>query len=234
MRTRLSSLLVLGSLFSSFIPAAAAAEWDLSDDASFYVEAAVTHRAVPDLVYLLIDCSIIEPLSRVEIRRKQQELMDAFSTVVSEENAIVRNGSSLYLQTEYDVDTGLPIVDSGASKRYGGNFGFAVELTDRSTYESLQTTIDEQGCTSTWDARINQTMRYAREYRSELVKQINEKKAFYEELFGVTLDKVSNVSVSTFIDSGASWYYPAYDTETDSVMATTTMSVQFAVPSTAR
>ena len=229
MRMILSS--AAASALLAIAPAALAAEWSVSEDATFYIDATVTHTATPDSVHMSVDCQIMEPISREAIRAEQKEYMNELSIAAGEGAKIRRGGApTLYAYTDYDPETGRPVKVEPAT--YSGNFGYSVILANTANAEALAAAVEEMGCTYTWDPRLVYTGKYARENRAELVKQINEKKEFYEEVLGIKLTQVSNVSISTYVDFGGGYYGSSspYDPEANSVSATTTMSITFDLP----
>lgn len=232
MRSRILLSSVAAATLLASAPAAFAAEWNVGDEATFYIDATVTHTATPDMLYMAVECSIQKPMSRDGIRAKQKEYLDSLSEIGGTGVRVRRSGApSLYLSGDYDPSTGMPIETD--TPMYAGNFGYSILLRDTANATKLAAAVDELGCTYTWDPRIVQTAKYARENRAELVKQINEKKAFYEELLGVKLNHVSNVSISTYVDSSYGTYYgnaSTYDVDENVSTVTTTMSVTFSLP----
>lgn len=237
MRTRMLLSSMAATTLLAIAPAAFAADWQVSEDATFYIDATVTHTATPDMVNMAIDCQVPEPMSREAIRAEMREYMEDLAKAAGTTAKVRRNGApSLYVYSSYDPVTGEAIKASEAT--YSGNFGYAIQLKDASGAEELATAVETMGCTYTWDPRLIYTGKYVRENRKELMDQINEKKAFYEEILGIKLTQVSNVSFSTYADSMAGGYYggtgSAYDPETNTMTATTTLSVTFDLPKTGK
>lgn len=212
-------------------PAAMASEWNVSDEATFYIDATVTHAATPDLINMSVDCQIGDPLSREAIRAKIRDNLGKLTSAAGDGAKIRRSGApTLYAFTNYDPTTGEPVKSSEAT--FSGNFGYTIQKIDADSATTLADAVESMGCTYTWDPRLVFTGKYAREHRAELMEQINEKKGIYEEILGIKLTQVSSVSFSTYVDSTFGGFYGSspYDAESNSVTATTTMSVTFDLP----
>ncbi len=214
-------------------PAAFAADWKVSEDATFYIDATVTHTATPDLVNMSVDCQITEPMSREAVRAEVKEYMGDLQDSAGDSARVRRNSApSLYQFTNYDPETGLP---EPATDLYSGSFGYSIALMNTARAEELASTVEEIGCTYSWDPRLIYTGKYVRQNRAELMEQIDEKKEFYEEILGIELNQVSSISFSTYIDSTYGAYYgsaTSYDPESNTVNATTTLSITFDLPKT--
>lgn len=218
-------------LFSMLaVPVTSAEDWTLTPDASFYIDATVSHPAKPDLIHMTVDCSLSEAMTKSQIRSIQKKYEETLRLAAGESGQ-VRRGSPASLYPNFTYDMSGAKVDA-KEMLFSGNVSFSVRLTDGSRSQALSDAAQEMGCTYGWDPRIGYAGSYAREHRAELMKQINDKKEFYESLFNVKFTDVSSVSVSSYVDSiytgigtGGS-----YDPESNTVNVTTTMSVTFMAP----
>ncbi len=221
--------LVFAMALLSISPASLAAEWGVSDDASFSVDAVVIHTVTPDVVYMTVECQIQEPMTKAKIyldrTQKKSKLVTAAGSAVN-----VRSMGAPMLMQYMEYDDQGQILKSDAMT-YTGTFGFSMQLQDGKNAEQLSHVVEEMGCTYLWDARVVQTTKHARQHRAELVKQINERKAFYEEMLGISLNRVTNISTYSYIESPYTYYSnsSSYIPEENSVMVQTTMTVSFDV-----
>lgn len=214
-------------------PAAFAAEWSVSEDATFYIDASVSHTVTPDFVNMSVECQLSEPMSRAQIRAEAKKYLDELSAAAGASARVQRNGAPSIYPNSYDPLTGEYL--KGADVTYTGTVSYAIHLKDAKNAADVAEAVENMGCTYAWDARLVKTGVYARQNRAELMAQINDKKEFYEEILGISLTQVSNVSISTYAESyGGGYYGSGYDPETNSVTATTTMSVTFDLPKTGK
>jgi hypothetical protein len=73
-----------------------------------------------------------------------------------------------------------------------------------------------------WDVRLTDTQSHEAGIIDELVSRLNKRKGAFEKLLGVKLKKVMGTYISTWVDA-----YSTYDPDTNTVEATTTLSVTF-------
>lgn len=214
----------------SIAPGALAAEWNVSENAAFSIDATVSHTATPDYVNMTVECQILEPLTREQIRVDRAEKLAKLAAAAGSSVKVRSMGTPMLNQFQTYDEQGQPVKSDAMT--YNGNFGFSMQLKDGVNAEQLSKVAEEMGCTFMWDPRVVQTAKYARQYRSELIKQVNERKAFYEELLGITLNRVTNISMYSNIESPYTYYMSSssYIPEENSVMVQTTMTVSFDVP----
>lgn len=227
MRLRMSIPLAMAAM--ALAPAALAADVTPGQYGNFMVDAIVMHDAAPDLINFNVTCEVQNPLSRQDIReelaRKQQEIQSLVGT-----NGQVRRSGSPTVYPYYD---GMPMAEDGArdakmaSPRFTGNYALVVRNVKKDAANRLSDGIEDIGCGVSWDVRLLRTASYARTHRAELMEQIIEKKAVFEELLGKKLTTVSSMSIWTSVDYGYYGGVGALDPETLMIPATTTLNMTF-------
>lgn len=230
MRFRISSIPVAMAALA-FAPAAfAATELTSGEYGNFSVDATVLHEAAPDLINLNVSCEMPSPASRQEIRQALMAKQQAITSLVGTNGQVRRSGSPT-VYPFYDVmdpvSSEVSARSSVASPRFTGNYALVVRNVKKEASANISDGIEDLGCGVTWDVRLIRTASYARQYRAELMSQIDEKKAVFEEILGKKLTKVSNMSIWTTVDYG---YYGGtgnLDPETLTVPATTTLNMTF-------
>lgn len=232
MRLRVSSIpLAMAAL--AFAPAAFAAGTVTSGEyGSFSVDATVLHEATPDLINFNVSCEVQNPLSRQQIRQELAAKQQEIQSLVGTNGQVRRSGSPTvypFYEAAMEVSSpdAAPRAVSATAQRFTGNYALVVRNVKKDAANRISDGIEDIGCGVTWDVRLIRTASYARQYRTELMEQIDEKKAVFEEILGKKLDKVSNMSIWTSVDYGYYGGSSALDPETLTVPATTTLNMTF-------
>jgi hypothetical protein len=227
MRIR-ASLPIAVAVFAMAPAAFAADPLTVGEYGSFSVDATVLHEATPDVINQNVTCDVQNPLSRAEVREEAQRKMQQIVGIVGDDGQVRRNGSpSVYPFYEGPVE---PRIDGEAaiapSPRFTGSISMVVRNVKKDAAQSINDRIEDLGCSVNWDIRLLRTAAYARQHRAQLMEQIDEKKAVFEELLGKKLTKVSSMSLYTSVDYGYGGY-GSFDPQTLTVPATTTLNMTF-------
>jgi hypothetical protein len=212
MRTALSVPLAVA--FSLAAAPAFAADWQPSPAGQVSMDAVVYHDAKPDKVNLSVSCSKNAPASRQVIREDFASIMKALSEAVGSNGTVRRSGVPSFY--EYYGEFGR------SEENFTGQINLSILDITGGIAEQLMDKITDLECTGSWDIRAGASAAYARQYKTELLAQIEDKKALYEELLGMNLTRVHNISYYTSMDG-----YDTFDPETGLLRAMTTMSVTF-------
>jgi hypothetical protein len=205
----------------AFAPAAFAAgpEIGSGERGSFTIDATVSHDAKPDAIHINVTCELTEPLTRSEARRLAVERMQEITEIVGTDGQI-RRGGSPYLYPSY-VEPGTRAAD----QKFTGNVGVTVRNVKVDAASRIAEEVENLGCAVNMDIRLINTATYARQHKEELLRQINEKKSFFEELLGKELTNVSSISLYTSTDYGYNGI--SFDPVTRTVAATTTLNMTY-------
>lgn len=231
MRLRVSSL-PLAIAAMAIAPVAFAAEpFTIGEYGSFSVDAIVMHDATPDIINLNVSCDMQDPVSRAEMRDLLKEKQKQIASLVGSDGQVRRSGSPVvypfYEAPPFDP-SGRDIMPSKPLvQRFTGNFSLVVRSVKKEASLRISDAIEDMGCGVNWDVRLMRTGQYARQHRAELMEQIEEKKAFFEDLLGKKLTQVSSMSTYTSVDYGYYGGSSMLDPETLTVPATTSLNMSF-------
>jgi uncharacterized protein YggE len=212
MRIALSASLALA--LSLAAAPAFAAEWQPSSTGQVSVDATIYHDAKPDQISMTVNCSVNDPAPKATLRENFGTTMKSLAEIVGGNGTVRRSGIPYFY--DYYGSTGTKTDD------YTGSMDMMIVNMSADAATKVQDRLAEFGCTGSWDIRLTSATSFARQYKDQLLAQIKDKQSLYEELLGVKLSRVSNVTVYTSMDG-----YNTFDPETGMVRAMTTMSVTF-------
>jgi predicted secreted protein len=192
------------------------------------VDATVYHAATPDVVILNATCSTLTGASRDATRTELRQWVENAKTMAGTQ-ATVRKTSGYYLTPYYDY-TDPNTSYSKVPTQFTGSVSFSVSGLKGEAVQKVVEGLEDQGCTTTWDVRATHTASYVRENKKELMDQINERKEVFEDLLGMKLTKITNLSYYSSANYTSNYNYGSgidYDPETNMVQMTTTLSVTY-------
>lgn len=205
----------------------AAGPYTPSDTGMINVDATVMHDATPDIINFNVSCEVQSPMSRAEVRSRAKEMLQAIRGIVGNDGD-ARMGSSPMVYPFYremPMDPSMSADTKMMPPMFTGTMNFFVRNVKIDAAQRISDAIEDSGCGVNWDIRIVKTAKYARQLRSELMAQIDEKKAVFEDILGTSITKISNMSTYTSIDYG--YGSGSFDADTKTVQAMTTLNVTF-------
>lgn len=208
-------------------PTAFAADFAPSDSAYISLDASVAHEVTPDSINLAVSCDAPSALPRAELRQMFQDKFAAIKEIVGQNGKIRKTGSPSMYSSYSDSITSEPT--------FSGTATFYIRDIKKDAAVSMNDSIQEAGCSTTWDVRLYYTAKYAKEQKDELIEQINDKKEVYEDMMGVTLTKVSSLTIATSGDYAGGGYgggygsisSSSYDPDSNTLPVVTTLNVTF-------
>lgn len=204
-----------------------AAPFEVAEQSSITIDASVEHTVKPDTLNVTLTCDV-KPTTEDAARNALRQKIATFKAHLSGKS--IRLNGPLNLYPSYG-DT--PNTD-GAPELFSGTVTFTIGTMQPEEWQSIRGMLDAESCTATYDARVTRAVRYARQYRDQLLQQIDESRAFYEDLLGKKLTKVSNLFFSTIPDPQGNDYggtASGFDPDTGLLQVVTSLTVTFDVGS---
>ncbi len=224
---RLQGLLVTLPLLLTPAVSLAATPGFTPGEGNVTIDASVLHDVTPDIVILTASCEVTVPADRKTLRGRFLKHFENIRAAVGSDGKVRRSGAPSYYSIY--MDPTLP----QTAPQYTGNMSLRVTDIATGSFTKVAEKLEDEGCTLTWDVRITYSGKYAREQKVELLKQIEDKKMFFEDLIGSPLTAVTYSSLSTSLDYGGGYGgSSAYDPVTNTVPAITTLSVTFDIGGT--
>lgn len=180
------------------------------------VDAMVTKEVTPDFVALNGWCTVNDS-TRTALKTQLDRLFADIKNMVGG-NGRVRKTGGYSVYPVYD-QMGKPQTDE-----FSGTLNVFIKFSNTQVSQQVADYLDEKGCTSNWDVRLNDTQTYELGVLDELITKLNKRKTVFEKLLKKSLTRVTGASLSTWIDG-----YSTYDPETNKAEAQTTLSVTFDV-----
>ncbi len=224
--SRLSLAVVPVWFLTSVSGAAAAGPLAPADQSTVTVDASVEHSITPDSVFASLSCEVTASTTEGAVRESLQRKIETFRQAIG--RPVRRSGP----MSVYPMD-GHGLMDGdapGKPGRLAGNVAFTISGLTRSDAEKLEALLDQEKCTAIYDARVKSASKYVRQYRQELMAQIDESRLLFEEMLGQKLTKVSSMYFATTPDyQGSAYGGPSslYDPETGTMPVVTSLSITF-------
>lgn len=179
------------------------------------VDSTYTKEVTPDFIAINAYCEVTGESSRQTIREKLNQIYVDIKNAVGKDGRVRKSGMG-GVYPYYDPSSGT------STDRFSGNLSIFIRITNMSAAQRISDLVDEKGCTPNWDVRLVDTQAYELQNLDMLIKRLNDRKVVFEKLLGRKLTKVIGASLYTYVDG-----YGTYDPETNTVDATTTLSVTF-------
>jgi hypothetical protein len=180
------------------------------------VDASITKEVKPDFVAMNAYCDIGKQPSRETAKVEANKIFTAIKNAVGTDGRVRRMGTvSIY---PYYDQTGS---DTGS---YSANISIFIRVLKPAAAQRISDAVENQGCSVNWDVRLTDPQSFEMDILDELASRLNKRKAVFEKLLGKKLNRVVSASLSTWADG-----YSSYDPETNTVDATTTLSISFDV-----
>lgn len=204
-----------------------------AETAAITVDATVYHLATPDTVNMSVSCDAPQADTKPNLRAQFNSMLQQMAQAAGGDATVRRNGSPTFYQSygsPMPVENGGTFSPSETDEMYSGNMSVVILNIKNGAATRINNAVEDLGCSVSWDARLVNTTQYARDNHDALFAQLADKKAYYEDLLGVTLSRVSSIYVSTTEDTSG-YYAPStsYDPETNTIPAMTTLSVTYDV-----
>ncbi len=179
-----------------------------------HVEVSVTKQVKPDFIGMNAYCELGKTQNRTAARDALQQLFTDIKKAVGSDGR-VRKAGPISIYPFYDP--------SGKSTdSFNGTLNVFIRLTNLKKIQSISDYIEEKGCTLNWDVRLTDPQSQEMSVIEELVTKLNTRKAVFEKLLQKRLSRVVGASLNTWVDG-----YGSYDPDTNTVDATTSLSVTF-------
>jgi uncharacterized protein YggE len=178
------------------------------------VDASITKEVKPDFVALNAYCDIGMQSSREAAKMAADKMFTSVKNAVGADGRVRRTGGvSVY--PYYD-----PMGKESSS--FTANLSLFIRITKATAAERAMDAVEQAGCSGSWDVRLTDPQSFEMDVLDDLVKRLNKRKAVFEKLLGKKLNRVVSASLNTWADG-----YSSYDPETNTVDATTTLSISF-------
>jgi hypothetical protein len=180
------------------------------------VDASITKEVKPDFVALNAYCDLGKQPSREAAKTEANKIFMNIKNAVGSDGRVRRMGTvSVY---PYYDQTGS---DTGS---YSANISIFIRVIKTSAAQRISDAVEKEGCGASWDVRLTDPQSFEMSVLDELAARLNKRKAVFEKLLGKKLNRVVSASLNTWADG-----YSSYDPETNTVDATTTLSISFDV-----
>jgi len=179
------------------------------------VDSNYTKEVTPDFIALNAYCEVTGESSRQIVRDALNKMFTEIKTSVGSDGRVRKSGmGSIY--PYYDP------VRGGQTDQYSGSLSVFIRITNLNAAQRISDMVEDKGCSPSWDVRLVDTQKYELDNLDTLIKRLNDRKVVFEKLLGRKLTQVIGASLYTYVDG-----YGTYDPETNTVDATTTLSVTF-------
>ncbi len=179
------------------------------------VDSTYTKEVTPDFIAINAYCEVAGESSRQAVREKLNQLYLDIKNAVAKDGRVRKSGMG-GVYPYYDPATGT------STDKFSGSLNIFIRITNLNAAQRISDLVDTKGCTPNWDVRLVDTQAYELQNLDVLIKRLNDRKVVFEKLLGRKLTKVIGASLYTYVDG-----YGTYDPETNTVDATTTLSVTF-------
>jgi hypothetical protein len=179
------------------------------------VDATITKEVTPDFVALTGYCESPVQGTRAEVQTALTKLYNDIKTAVGTNGKVRKNGG-ISIYPWYNPTNGMQ------SDKMTGTLNIMVRLSTTSVGEKVASTIEDKGCSVSWDVRLQDAYDHELSVLDQLIARLNKRKKIYEKLLRKKLNTIQSAYFSTWADG-----YSTYDPETNTVEATTTLSVTF-------
>lgn len=179
------------------------------------VDSSFTKEVTPDFIALNAYCELTGESSRQVVRDKLNQMYLDIKNAVGKDGRVRKSGMP-GVYPYYDPASGT------STDRFSGSVSIFIRITNLSASQRISDLVEEKGCSPSWDVRLQDTQKYELDNLDTLVKRMNDRKVVFEKLLGKKLTTVIGASLYTYVDG-----YGTYDPETNTVDATTTLSVTF-------
>lgn len=178
------------------------------------VDASITKEVKPDFIALNAYCDIGMQPSREAAKMTADTLFTNIKNTVGNDGRVRRTGGvSVY--PYYD-----PMGKESSS--FTANISLFIRITKTTAAQRISDAVETAGCSGNWDVRLTDPQSFEMDVLDELIKRLNKRKTVFEKLLGKKLNRVVSASLNTWADG-----YTSYDPETNTVDATTTLSISF-------
>lgn len=178
------------------------------------VDASITKEVKPDFIALNAYCDIGMQSSREAAKMAAEKIFTSVKSAVGTDGRVRRSGGvSVY--PYYD-----PMGKESSS--FTANISLFIRILKPSAAARISDAVEAAGCSPNWDVRLTDPQSFEMDVLDELVSRLNKRKAVFEKLLGKKLNRVVSASLNTWADG-----YSSYDPETNTVDATTTLSISF-------
>lgn len=178
------------------------------------VEASITKEVKPDYVALNAYCDIGMHPTREAAKLAATNIFTTIKNAVGTDGRVRRSGGvSVY--PYYD-----PMGKESGS--FTASTSLFIRIIKTTAASRISDAVENAGCGPSWDVRLTDPQAFEMSVLDELAKRANKRKAVFEKLLGKKLTRVVNAYLNTWADG-----YSSYDPETNTVDATTTLSLTF-------
>lgn len=181
------------------------------------VDVSVTKTVTPDFVAINAYCEVGPQTSRDDAKKSLAKIYDAVKAAVGANGTVRRSGGS-NVYPYYDPQAGQQ------TSKFSASINLLVRITNLALNQTVSDAVENAGCTVNWDVRLLDTQAHESSIINDLLSRLATRKALFEKLLKRKLNKVAGASMSTYVDS-----YGTYDPETNTVDATTTLTVSYDV-----
>jgi hypothetical protein len=179
------------------------------------IDAMDTREVQPDQLVLVGWCQVTANTKR-EANTAQADFLDELTQDVRGQASVTNGEASIMPAT--DPFTGMPL-----ARAFSSSFSVELDVASAGNLEALTDLLEDRGCSVSLDARVTDQHRLHNAALPELLRQVKARQAFFETIVGGSL-RPASVSINTYVDS-----YSSYDPESNTALATTTLTVQFAL-----
>jgi len=178
------------------------------------VDVSVTKEVKPDFVALNAYCDLGKQPSRETVKIEADKIFNNIKNAVGTDGRVRRTGAvSVY---PFYGSTGE---DTGA---FNANISIFIRIVKPSAAGRITDAVEKEGCTIGWDVRLLNPQSFEMSVLDELAANANKRKTVFEKLLNKKLTRIIGASLNTWADG-----YSTYDPETNTVDATTTLSINF-------
>ena len=178
------------------------------------VQSEVTKSVTPDFVAINAYCESGKMDTRQAARDALQQLYTDIKNNVGKDGR-VRKAGPVSANPYYD--------QSGTTTdSYNGSLNIFVRILNKDKAQDISDYLEQKNCSVNWDVRLVNTQAFELSILNDLATQLNARKAVFEKLLQKRLNLISGATLSTYVDG-----YGTYDPDSDTVDATTTLTVTF-------
>ncbi len=178
------------------------------------VDVTLTKEVKPDIVILNAWCQA-DGTTRESVRSQLDKTWRETVAKIGRDGRVRRTGVSV------NVNYGMPKPETS----YMGTMNIMIRFARPAGSQTIADWLSDQNCSMNWDVRLSNPQDYEMTIIDELVTKLAARKAVFEKLLNKKLTDVQSAYFSTYLDG-----YSSFDPETNTVDATTTLSVTFAMP----
>lgn len=178
------------------------------------VSADITKTVTPDYVAITAYCESGKMPSRQAVRDALNQLYTDIKNAVGKDGRVRKSGTV----------SAYPYYDSTGqdTSSFNGSLSVFVRFVNVNKAQAIADYIEQKGCSVNWDVRLVNAQAHEMTILDELATQLNTRKTVFEKLLQKRLTRIIGATLSTWVDS-----YGSYDPDTNTVDATTSLSVTF-------